>query len=122
MEEGRFDELAKKLAGGASRRGVVRGLVGGIASAAALLPGRGSAQVEAEHCVPNGTICNKPRPLGTRHRHTCKDCCSGYTQAGAGGTRRCSCRPEGVKCGSPNGAKCCSGVCGANGRCEDPLS
>lgn len=122
MDGDRFDAVTKALAGASTRRGALRLLAGGaLAGALARLdPGGAAAQdVGAAHCVPNGTICTGRKRLGTRHRHSCRDCCSGFTRVGAGAARRCSCRPDGVSCGG-SAAKCCSGVCGADGTCGDP--
>ena len=119
MDGQRFDDLTKAMAGGATRRGALRLLAGGaLAGALARLDlGSTAAQdVGAAHCVPNGTICTGRRRLGTRHRHSCRDCCSGFSTRRPGGARRCSCRPDGASCGG-SAAKCCSGVCGADGTC-----
>lgn len=134
MDSSRFDRLTRALAGAASRRGVLTGLLAG-----ALLPvapdidaraeerrrnepplakdrERGSGEPggdgpETERCGANGQRCGKGS--GKRGK-PCRTCCSRFSvRAGRG--RRCSCKPEGTAAG--NLAQCCSGRRSTGGYC-----
>lgn len=128
MDGQRFDELTRALTRDASRRGVIRGLVGGgLASALALARGRGSAAAQATQS-PLGGVC---RATGDcRQRQGCEVpgsvVCADNGLSGDGALN--CCLNEGGLCGVD--AHCCGGLlclggggdgCGA-GRCGIPSS
>ena len=121
MDGRRFDDLTKALAGGATRRRVLRGALGGAAGAVLALLGRG-----------RGAEAGPPRPAGAtciRNEH----CASGVCDPR---TRRCTCTPvtacpAGQTCGTaPDGCgqtltcgpACCQPTtCAAAGKNCGPL-
>ena len=113
MDGERFDAIARRLAGPATRRGAVRLLVGGALSTTAVFLGLGSR--EALACKARGATCLTPG-----------DCCSGNCGCGptASGRVVCTCRLpfsgaakvcrlEGATC--KRTTQCCSGPCGCVG-------
>ena len=89
MDDRKFDELTRSLAGVASRRSVLKALSGGALAAAGTLLGVGKA---AAACRPANAICRKN-----------EDCCSTTClPAGAGRSRCAAC---------PTGATLCDGAC-----------
>ena len=115
MEETSFDNLARTLAtGSASRRHVVRGLIGAVLGGAGTL--LGGVQGEARHkkkCKPNycrGCVkhCDGDRNCALHHDasggtvcasilHTCTPCATDD-----------DCHPNGARC-VRNGSNCCGG-------------
>ncbi len=110
MTEPKFDRLAKIVASDASRRGVIRGLVGAALSGLSVALGGGdrvAAQVEAtkkkcgkgQHSCPHGECCKKGHA-----------CCNQK-------------RPEpGRRVCCPKGWKCCGGFncCPPDSTCDGP--
>ena len=113
MDDRRFDELTRSLAGGASRRGVLRGLA---ASAAAVFGlgrvQRASAQTTA---LPLGAACSDAGQCSqTGGAVLCAD--NGYADDGA---LNC-CRGAGGACADVTfSADCCSGLYCRGGVCTD---
>jgi len=114
VDDRRFDELTRSLAGGASRRGVLRGLA---ASAAAALVGvarvgRSTAQTTA---LRLGAACGDAGQCDqTGGAVLCAD--NGYADDGA---LNC-CRGEGGACADVTfSADCCSGLYCRGGVCTD---
>src|SRR5688572_15669919 len=97
MDGQRFDELTKRLATGASRRSVLKALLGGAGAVAIGSVAKSQAAAQPE-CIPETTFTV---------------CGPGYTlPATAQGNQ------DGVGCCNGNG-NCCSGACegGPNGEC-----
>jgi hypothetical protein len=59
MDDHHFDHVIRTLAGGANRRGVLRGLAGGVALAAAGLTGLGGTEAKGRCKAPKSTACGK---------------------------------------------------------------
>lgn len=116
MDNKRFDDIARKLASTASRRGTLKGLLGaGVASVVALAKGHdaGAQDVSEAVCIPNGRTC------GVRKRPGCNKCCSKNFRPGVGNkANRCACRPEGAIANPNRPEQCCSGFV-VRGRCAD---
>ena len=107
MDPRGFDALTRKLATGASRRTALRAIAGGgLASALALIGGRGAAAQDIGTAADEGT-CRAPGD-------NCSgdvDCCSERCSSG-----RCLCRRRGAFCEVDRA--CCSGRCRkARNRC-----
>jgi hypothetical protein len=115
MDNKRFDDLAKKLASTASRRGTLKGMLGaGLASAVALVTGRDAdaQDVSAARCIANNKVC------GTEKGLPCGKCCSGFSERPRPGkAERCRCRPNGTRANPNRPGQCCSGFVNAQGRC-----
>jgi hypothetical protein len=108
MDEQRFDELTRALAGGTSRRRVLKGLTAGLAAVAAGITGFGDAEA-ARRCRTVAQICRKR-----------DDCCAqDCGPADSTGRRRCGLCPDG---GELCGGECCSGeqFCLDGGCCDNP--
>ncbi|HEY7034079.1 MAG TPA: hypothetical protein VH482_22265 [Thermomicrobiales bacterium] len=58
MENRQFEELAKALAGGAPRRKVLKGLLGGALGSALAVVGLKERSAEAKTCRSNQKLCN----------------------------------------------------------------
>jgi hypothetical protein len=102
MESKRFDDLSKAIATVASRRKILRGVVAGVAAAAAGAVGLSTA--EAGSRGP-GQICRKTG-----------DCQPGLTCEPAGyGRSRCSCFAGTSPCGNT----CCTTYCSPDLVCYD---
>lgn len=108
MDGQRFEALTRSLAGGMSRRGVVRGLAAGIAAAAAGLSGLGGAEAR-QRCRLYNEICRK-------HGDCCDFNCGPKDNTGR---RRCGFCPNGGEvCGDEccgEGQACIDGAC-----CDNP--
>nr|MBA2752910.1 hypothetical protein [Chloroflexia bacterium] len=112
MDDQRFDELTRALAGARSRRQVIKNLAGGLAGAFAGALGLGAnatAQTGpgGSDCGNNGQSC------------TAQQCCGGFTCLvdGTSGTEKFCC-PDGNVCG-----QCClpaGGVCLGGRECTCP--
>ena len=140
MDDRRFDNLVKSIATTASRRTVLRGVLGVAASAAGVTALRGS-DTDAARRGFSGPTFPTPRPTAT----PTPSCGAGQTPCGSGcvdtATDPANCGGCGIACGaggicqagscvacSPDysgcsqGAECCSGFCmqyGASGNnCE----
>jgi hypothetical protein len=109
METRRFDELAVAAARGGSRRGVLRGLVGGVLGALALdRTGRTApiaARPVANGCSHAGRTCEGPGGTGT--------CCGSKLTCTVAEDLSSSCTntPRNNKCCFPVGTSC-------QGHCE----
>src|SRR3954469_703604 len=113
-----FDELTRKLSGRASRRSVLKGLVG---AAAAAVGGRfGRARAADDACSPPGGRCTAALPCCTDTPTTCINnrCCPNAQVCvdSAGNTSCCptgqicvgnTCCPRERVCTDPNGVKRC---------------
>jgi len=108
MSADRFDDLAKALATGTSRRRVLKAMAASVAGGA-LVTFLGTRQTaEARTCAGLNESCNN------------KPCCGNLTCRGPSGSRTCTpaqpqCKPSGATCSSK--LECCSAVC-ANGHCK----
>ena len=91
MDGRRFDGWAKAMAGGASRRGVLRAGIG-AGAAGAVAPLRGE-EVGAAKCRRAERNCDRD-----------DQCCSNRCEGG-----RCQCRKQGAPC--TRDKDCCSEVC-----------
>ena len=108
MDHDRFDDLARRWAGGVSRRAVLKGAAGGVLAAALGIVGGGDGyaqEVGAAACSPIGTRC------GRKRQPSCNTCCTGFTSRQRNGQRRCACRPDFKRCNRND--QCCSGICQA---------
>lgn len=99
-----LDDIARRLATSASRRGVVLMSVRGLTGLAALLAPTLGAQAETvtalrKTCRGTGEVCR-------RDRQCCSSRCLGH---------RCDCRGKGAACTVDR--TCCSGRCG-RGTCS----
>jgi hypothetical protein len=106
MDGNRFDDLARLLAGGRTRRGVLRGfgLAAGLGAVGAVAPDGGAATT----CRPGGAICRKP-----------DECCSGTCgPKDATGRERCACAAGTTPCGTS--ACCGAGQLCIAGTCRQP--
>ena len=116
MDAARFDSLARGLAAGRTRRGLIRGLgaaaLGGLGlarlgGAAARDDGGGDEDDDQggdgdRDCKPAGKKCRKDA-----------QCCAGL--ACDGGACAPACGPDGAPCGT--GKVCSGGACVGNGAC-----
>lgn len=91
MDGRRFDDLAKRLAAGATRRGLVRALGGGLLGGALARAGWASAAA----CQPPGGLC-------LPHARCCAGDCDRRTH----------------RCPPPCGPGTCAGCCDASGACR----
>lgn len=114
MDDRRFDSLTKSLAGGASRRGVLRGLVGAAVGAAVGLA-RGARAGAQETGLAPGSACSDASQCSQAGGATlCAD--NGYADDGA---LNC-CRGAGGACVDATfSADCCSGLYCRGGVCTD---
>ena len=126
MDGRRFDDLAKTLGAGTSRRGVMRGLAGAMAAALGLA---GSKRAEAltprpagATCIRNATcasgICNPVTRrcaalLGIGAR------CATGTECESGNCNAYDNDPESTIC-CPVGASGCNGICCPSGTSCEP--
>jgi hypothetical protein len=98
----RFDDWARSFAASSSRRGVLRGLLGGAAAGALGLAGARGAGAVA--CRTPGELCRENA-----------NCCSRLCVADTAGRHVCQCRTE-ADCPPPTNkclaATCAGGVCG----------
>ena len=100
MDPRGFDALTRKLATGASRRTALRAIAGGgLASALALIGGRGAA-APLETAGHNPGTCRAPGDVCNGDADCCSERCS---------TGRCLCRRRGAYCEVDRA--CCSGRC-----------
>ena len=113
MDDKSFDSLTRSLVQGASRRTILKRLVGGAAAGALTLRGvRGvAADHKPEHCAKEG-----------QKAHPHKPCCPGLV---AGADERCAgapppppCAPPGSPCGGATGLGCCPNT---NTECRSPV-
>jgi hypothetical protein len=108
MDHERFDRLARRLATGADRRGILKGLVGG---AAAVLAGgiarRPAAALHDEQCRhETGIFCSNTEPAPG---HTC--CAPNYVCSSATGNGTCQCAPHFIECGPADHASAGGNAC-----------
>ena len=123
MDATRFDELARKLAAGATRRGALRAAAGGALAAAlaALRPTEAGAQDVGAAATCRCSYSGPKRFCQSEKCDFDEQCCSRkceseiFRRAGCGREKRCLCRLEGARCARD--CACCSGQCRANGRC-----
>ncbi len=114
MDDQRFDNLARALAGGASRRRVLRGMLGGTAAAVMALA-RGSRAGAQEGTLAPGAACSSTSQCSQAGGPvSCAD--NGYANDGA---LNC-CRTSGGACAdATSSADCCGGLYCRNGVCTD---
>jgi hypothetical protein len=123
MDGTQFDRWTQRIAGHASRRGVLRGL--GAATVALALGARGA---EAATCVKNGKECD-PKKRGQCCSGNCRKKARGHTCKPAPGAFGCTvnedfCVENAIPCpGNPNG-KCVvldngKPFCAGLGQCTD---
>ena len=128
MDGQRFDHLTRALAGGTSRRTVIRGMGAGLAAAVGLRASRAKAgQVKKPLCHFTGsattpwTVIEVAEPAWQTHYshgdHDYIDCCDDtacnapQTCGGGGVEGQCgaACAANGSTCATNGG--CCSGIC-----------
>jgi hypothetical protein len=107
MDHAAFDRMARHLAAGASRRGVVRGAVAAAGSALAPLSQSSTAvaAVPAKKCLMEGERCGPGK-----RRVPCKRCCATHV-TDKKGRKRCACIQLGASCFDDS--QCCTEVCDA---------
>ena len=119
MDDRRFDDLVRSVAGTPSRRGLIRVLAGAVAGGLLAVVGRGD-EAAAAGCKNDGDCrpchrCNRKRgEKRGRCVTTCRDgkvCCDGRCQTPGPGT----CCTRGEHCGPDSGCMSCQI---ATGRCE----
>ena len=104
MDQERFDRLTRTLASGQTRRGVLKGLGGGLM--AGMFAALGRSDALADVCKADGKACKKD-----------DQCCSGECIGGSGtgstgkssGVCGCTATPNGGFCDAHS--DCCSGIC-----------
>jgi len=111
MEQDKFDDIAKAMAGGADRRSVLKRIAGGVLGGLFAV-GAGQAEAAKKQCGKDGAKCH-----GTGH------CCKGYYcyKKNGGPYGKCTkkaptspppppaCKKDYEKCSS--GGECCSKYC-----------
>src|SRR4051794_9700001 len=102
MDDARFDEIARSLAAGSSRRGAIR-IVGGLLGSVAGLSLRGSVRAV---CPIDDPTCGSP----------CQDVDCGECGACVSTTGQCRARNEGVACTEFTPTECQQAVC-SSGSC-----
>lgn len=116
MDDRRFDELTKTVAGGASRRVLLKGLLGGGLAAALAAIGLGEADAqEVEAAATCRSRCRRIKSR-TRRRRCLRRC------RGGGGTinpQPVSTNPKGSRLGSTctTATTCTAGTICFNGKC-----
>jgi hypothetical protein len=96
-----FDDLARGLASGMSRREALKLLGGGLAGGLLVFLGVGRAAADPPGCKRNGKHCKRD-----------EQCCSGNCESG---TCAAACVSNGGSCTSSS--QCCNGVC-KGGTCD----
>ena len=109
MNNGDFDDLAKKFASGTSRRNALRTLLGG--GVAGMLGAIGLAQATSADAA---LACND---IGQGCKNA-SDCCAGFCDTSGGRRGVCACPSGTTKCSNACGSTCCpagttcnAGVC-----------
>lgn len=111
MSSNRFDDLAKAMATGASRRSILKGVAGVVAGGVlAGIAGRQASTISAQAGCPTGGTCKACGSSGTQTRHLGEACsasqrcieqehlvCQKVAETGA---HRCECGTGFVRCGS----------------------
>jgi len=112
MDDRRFDDLARALAGvPTSRRSGLRWLIGAALGALGGAAPAGRAAAQAIPCLGAGAKCRKPAA-----------CCSGICKKKRGAkSGKCFCLADGKACTATTAAKCCSGIC-QNDQCTNTCS
>jgi hypothetical protein len=103
MDPRRFEDITRRVAAAASRRGALKALLGAMILPALLgLRGEGAdAGIPIVHCKAPGKRCDGDQR-----------CCSGNCRKSI-----CTCAKKGKQCWAPlEGALCCSQRC-AGGKC-----
>ena len=131
MDQERFDDFARRIATGVSRRTIlaqsINVLLVTVASVLAA-DGAGARAAGITACNPVGTRC------GRKKQPSCNTCCTDFASRQRNGQRRCACKPDGRTCNRND--QCCSGLCcdsggdricipglfGCNGRCPEACS
>ena len=128
MEGQRFDQMAKAMANGATRRGVLRGLAGGAAAGALALRGAGRVAAD-DDCKPVGKKCKKDAQCCSRvcdrATGTCADpnACPTYSRCEpVCGPAGCQHEPQIVTCGAEPGCSCLWTADGTIACVRDPTS
>jgi len=106
MDGDRFDALTRALAGGTSRRRVLKGLGGALVGASGLGGGGGAAAAAADACAEALRSCLAE----ARERRLTADAC----RAAFADCRQSppeTCLRRGEHCSPSRPAECCSGVC-----------
>jgi hypothetical protein len=102
MDPSKFEDLCRRFATSASRRGALAGIAGGLVAALGMAHDDVEAGVPIVHCKIPGQKCTKD-----------KTCCSKKCNGGL-----CTCSQRGRRCWQPlEGALCCSGRC-HSGKCK----
>lgn len=104
MEGSRFDGIARLLGRATSRR---QGVRAALTAAAVFVSGGvvAAAAPEVERCLQVGQRCGRN---SGKNGGPCAKCCTRYATSGKK-RRRCTCRPDGMRCG--NSGQCCNGSC-----------
>jgi len=122
MDDSRFDDLARLLGAGMTRRGGLRAALGGLLGAGAAL-GLGAAGRDADARPSRKGRADDTDAYGRRRRKTCKPACTaGFDCVKQGKKRRCVCS-TGVTCGEaccPTGQVCRNDACVVPEACIAP--
>ena len=115
-EEHSFDELARGLASGISRRQALKVLGGSLAGGLLAVFGVGGVAAADEECKPNGKKCRKNAQCcsGSCANGTCAACPSGTVELSNG---TCATPCTGVAC--PDGCGGCTPAVGGGDFCRD---
>jgi len=116
MDDQRFDNLARVLGRGTSRRTALKGITGAAAGGAlaALGLARGAERASAQSCGAEGVYC-------TSGGNCCSGVCSAYYCTAPDASPASTCHDDGGPCAS--GGDCCSGNCdSAAGSCFTPAA
>jgi hypothetical protein len=114
MDANRFDGIARSLAESRSRRGVVKGLLGGAAAVVGAVLGRGPAEAAPRPRTCKVGCSGFNRQAKTACEKACKECGGNFdrvcTEEGPFGPTAFICCPEGTFCVGGEGFCCEEGT------------
>lgn len=118
MEGPRFDNLTRRLAGGGSRRRVLRSLAAtGAAAVLARFGATEASAAEAAACTGLRQVCQRRRECCGGGRRDCARLSRDCDKDRLRGETRC-CGTEGAPCGDSSCFCCIGFVCNRRGTCE----